>query len=164
MRERTLGPLTRRRWTMVKAIPEGYHALTPNLNVKGADKAIEFYKKVFGAEERLAMKTPDGQVVHCELRIGDSVLMVAEAMRQPVTSTSVMLYTTDVDATFDRAVKAGATVEMPVADMFWGDRFGTLRDPFGQQWSIATHKEDVPPDEMRKRGEAFMKQMMQQQK
>src|SRR5262245_7009565 len=127
----------------VKAIPEGYHALTPNLNVNGADRAIEFYKKVFGAEERFVMRSPDGQVVHSELQIRDSVLMVAEAMRQPPTSTSVMVYTENVDALFDRAVKAGATVEMPLADMFWGDRFGTFRDPFGQQWSVATHKEDV---------------------
>src|SRR5258705_12553999 len=100
----------------VKAIPEGYHVLTPMVNVNGAGKALEFYKKVFGAEERMAMRSPDGQIVHCELKIGDSVLMMAEAMRQPATSSSVMIYTADADAMFDRAVKAGATVGMPLAD------------------------------------------------
>lgn len=144
----------------VKAIPEGYYSLTPYLVVKGAAEAIEFYKKVFGATEQLRMPGPDGRLMHAEIRIGNSVLMLADENPEqghlsPATlggaGCSVMFYTQDVDATFNGAVAAGATVMMPPMDMFWGDRMGNLKDPFGHNWAIATHKEDVSPEEMEKR-------------
>jgi PhnB protein len=144
----------------VKAIPEGYYSLTPYLVIKGAAKAIEFYKKAFGAEETVRMPGPDGGVMHAELKIGNSVLMLADENPErgffsPSTrggsTSSVMLYTEDVDATFKQAVAAGAKADMPPADMFWGDRMGNLTDPFGHSWAIATHKEDVSEEEMGRR-------------
>jgi PhnB protein len=142
----------------VKAIPDGYHTLTPYMTVRDAARAIEFYKQAFGATEKGVMKGPDGKVMHAELRIGDSVLMLADEFPdygslspQAIggSASGLHIYIEDVDAAFDRAVKAGAIVEMPVADMFWGDRYGKLRDPFGHKWSIGTHKADLSMDEMK---------------
>jgi PhnB protein len=153
----------------VKPIPEGYHTLTPSLIVDGADKAIAFYKKALGAEEIFRMNGADGKtVMHSELKIGDSRFFVSDEMRDmgcqsPKTlggsPVALFLYVEDVDASFKRALDAGATVRMPVQDMFWGDRYGKLADPFGHEWGMATHKEDVSPEEMRKRGEAAMAEM-----
>jgi PhnB protein len=152
----------------VKAIPEGYHTLTPHMTVRDAMRAIEFYKQAFGATERGVMKGPDGKVMHAELKIGDSIFMLAEEFPQfgclspqstGGSSMGLHIYTEDVDTAFDRAVKAGATVEMPAMDMFWGDRYGKLVDPFGHKWSIATHKKDLSMDEMKAAQEAAMKQM-----
>ena len=148
----------------VKAIPDGYYSLTPYLVCKGAAKAIDFYTKAFGAEEMVRMPGPDGQVMHAEVKIGNAMLMLADEDKARGhlspdsiggTATSIMLYTDDVDAVFDRAIAAGAKSEMPPADMFWGDRMGNLVDPFGHKWAIATHKEDVAPDEMEKRMQAL---------
>jgi PhnB protein len=148
----------------VDAVPKGYHTLTPHMICKDAAKAIEFYKQAFGAVEKGVMKGPDGKVMHAELTIGDSIFMVADECPEygslspqstGGTGMGLHIYTDDVDSAFDRAVKAGAKTEMPVTDMFWGDRYGKLADPFGHKWSIATHKRDVSMDEM----EAAMKQM-----
>lgn len=144
---------------MVKPIPEGHRTITPFLNLKDCDKAIEFYKKAFGAEERERHNTPDGRVAHAELQIGDSLVMLSEAMQAPPTQASLWLYVTDCDALWNRAVAAGAQIKMPLADMFWGDRWGSLSDGFGNSWSIATHKEDVSPEELGKRAQAAMAQM-----
>ena len=150
----------------VKPIPDGYHTLTPYLIVKGAAEAIEFYKKAFGASELFRMAGPDGKVGHAEIKIGDSPIMLADehpemGARGPQTiggsPVSLLLYVDDVDALFNQAVAAGATVNRPIKDQFYGDRSGALEDPFGHLWHIATHKEDVPPEEMRKRAEAAMK-------
>ena len=135
----------------VKPIPEGYHAVTPYLVLKDAHRAIEFYKRAFGAEERFRMPTPDGKVAHAELQIGDSVVMLSEAIQEPVTSASMYLYVPNVDAVCQRAVAAGAEAAMPPTDMFWGDRFGRVVDPFGVRWGIATHKEDLSPQEIGRR-------------
>jgi uncharacterized glyoxalase superfamily protein PhnB len=143
----------------VKPIPEGMHTLTPHLVCAGAAAAIDFYKKAFDAVEQGRMPGPDGKLIHAMVRIGDSPLMLVDESPQwgtlgakalkgsPVT---IHLYVDDVDATVERAVAAGARVTMPVADMFWGDRYGTLEDPFGHHWSVATHIRDVSPEEMRK--------------
>ena len=148
---------------MVKAIPEGYHTVTPHLVIKDAGKAMEFYKKAFGAEEIFRMSGPDGKtIMHAEIRIGNSHLMLNDEMPdygavgpQSIGGTPVTLhlYVSDVDSSFKRAIEAGATEEMAVADMFWGDRYGKLLDPFGHKWSIATHKEDVSPEECMRRME-----------
>ncbi len=148
---------------LVKAIPEGYHSITPSLTCRSAAQAIEFYKKAFGAQELHRMASPDGKVSHAELKIGDSVLMLNDeftSMSAAPTSTTppssyLFLYVADVDAVFNSAVQAGARVEMPVQDMFWGDRYGKLTDPAGHQWGIATHVEDVAPEEMGRRAAAF---------
>lgn len=141
----------------VQPIPKGYHTLTPFVTVRDAARAIEFYKQAFGAKEKGAMKAPDGKVMHAELIIGDSIIMLADEFPEfgslsPQTSggagMGLHIYVEDVDAAFDRAVKAGAMVEMPVADMFWGDRYGKLRDPFGHTWSIGTHVADLSSDEI----------------
>jgi PhnB protein len=147
--------------TRSKPIPSGFHTLTPHLVVKGASKAIEFYKRAFDAQETGRLTAPDGKsIMHADLRIGDShVFLVdefpqmgcrgpSEAAGTPVT---IHMYVEDVDAAFDRALAAGARVKMPVSDMFWGDRYGVLIDPFGHSWSMATHKEDLAPEEIRKR-------------
>jgi uncharacterized glyoxalase superfamily protein PhnB len=152
---------------MAQPIPTGYHAITPHLVIKGAAEAIEFYKRAFGAEELGRMPIPgsDGQmrVGHAALQIGDSRLMLADECPEygvlgPNGSSPVAihLYVTDADATFDRAVEAGARVTMPLADMFWGDRYGKLVDPFGHHWSIATHQEDLTPEQMQERMQAHM--------
>jgi PhnB protein len=149
----------------VKPIPEGYHSVTPYLAVDDAAGAIEYYKKAFGAKERVRMDAPDGKIGHAELEIGDSLVMLSDPVpdastRPPSelggTSASVFLYVKDVDAVVGKAVKAGATVTMEVADQFWGDRFGSIKDPFGHVWSIATHVEDVAPEEMAERAKQAM--------
>ncbi len=152
---------------MAQPIPAGFHTITPSLVIKGAAEAIEFYKRAFGAEElhRMHMPGPDGQekIGHAELQIGDSRLFLNDEFpSHGVTGPSgnspvaMFLYVTDADAVFNQAVAAGATVTMPLANMFWGDRFGKLVDPFGHSWAIAAHIEDVPPEEMPKRMAAQM--------
>ena len=151
----------------VRAVPEGYHSITPTLVCKNAAKAIDYYKEVFQAKELGRMTGPGGAIGHAELQIGDSRLMLSDEFPgiaqapgpNPVTSCSLVVYTENVDAMFDRAVKAGAKVEMPLANQFWGDRYGKLRDPFGHQWGLAQHVEDVSPEEMKKRSEAYMSKM-----
>lgn len=152
----------------VKPIPEGYHTLTPYMTVRDAVRAIDFYKQAFGAQERGVMKGPDGKVMHAELKIGDSVIMLADEFPEfgavapesgASTSMGLHIYVTDVDDAFDRAVKAGAKVEMPVSDQFWGDRYGKLRDPFGHKWSIATHVKDMSADEMKQSMDEAMANM-----
>lgn len=147
----------------VQPIPDGYHSVTPYLIIKDAAKALEFYAKAFGAEELMRFPGPGGKVMHAEIKIGDSPLMMADEFpdmghlgpsTRGGTTVSLMLYVRDVDAAFDRAVKAGATVVRPVKDQFYGDRSGTLNDPFGHQWTIATHVEDVSPEEMQRRLQA----------
>ena len=149
-----------------QSIPQGMHTLTPNLVVRDCAKAIEFYKRAFGATELLRMADPQGRVGHAEIKIGDSVIMLADehpamGYRGPRSlggsSVSILLYLEDVDGVFERAVKAGAKAQRPVADQFYGDRSGTLEDPFGHVWTVATHVEDVPPEEMQRRAEAAMK-------
>ena len=152
----------------VKAIPEGYHTATPYLAVDDAAEALEYYKKAFGAKERGRMEAPDGKIGHAEIQIGDSLVMLSDPFPQASTRTpkelggttaSVFLYVENVDAFVQRAVDAGATVSMEVADQFWGDRFGTITDPFGHSWSVATHIEDVPPEEMAERAKTAMAAM-----
>jgi PhnB protein len=146
-----------------KPIPDGYHSITPYLIVDGAARAIEFYKTAFGATELFRFPTPDGRIAHAELRIGDSLFMLADEFpdhdaRSPGsvggTPVSLMLYIEGVDQIVDRALTHGATLKRPIADQFYGDRSGTISDPFGHQWTIATHVEDVPPDEMQRRAAA----------
>jgi len=146
---------------MTKPIPEGYHALTPSLAVENAAEAIEFYKRAFGAKERMRMETPMGTIGHAELEIGDSVLMLADPFPQATvtppkeiggTSVGLFMYVEDVDEVVRQVIDAGGTVTMPVEDQFWGDRFGTVADPYGHEWLIATHKEDLSPEEMAERG------------
>ena len=147
----------------VKPTPEGYHTLTPYLIVKGAARALDFYAKALGAKELFRMAEPSGRVGHAEMSIGDSRFMLADEFPDagavaPVEGqghcVSFLLYVPDVDAAFARAVAAGAKAVRPVQDQFYGDRSGTLRDPFGHQWTLATHVEDVSPEEMRRRLEA----------
>ena len=154
----------------VKPIPTGFHTATPYLVVNDAAAAIDFYKRAFGAQEIMRMNGPHGKIGHAELRIGDSVLMLSDempgsGMRSPKslggTAAGVFLYVEDVDSAFQKATSAGAKADMPPADMFWGDRFGKLTDPFGHSWSMATHKEDVAPEEMKKRMQEEMKKMGQ---
>jgi PhnB protein len=149
-------------------IPEGYHTVTPYLAVEDATEAIEYYTKAFDAKERVRMETPDGKVGHAELEIGDSLVMLSDPFPQASTkppnelggtSVRVFMYVEDVDAVVMKAVVAGAMVTMEVADQFWGDRFGSVKDPFGHLWSIATHVEDVPPEEMAERAKAAMAAM-----
>ena len=153
----------------VKPIPEDMHSITPHLVCAGAANAIEFYKKAFGAEEQARLPGPDGRLMHAAVKIGDSTVMLADEMPEwgslgpkalkgsPVT---IHLYVEDADAFVARAVKAGARVTMPVDDMFWGDRYGQIEDPFGHRWSVGTHVRDVSPDEMQK----AMQQMKPKQK
>jgi PhnB protein len=151
-----------------KPIPEGYHTLTPYLAVDNATEAIEFYKHAFGAKERVLMPGPEDTIGHAELEIGDSLVMLSDpfpqsSVRPPKdlggTSASVFMYVEDVDAVVKQAVKAGATITTEVEDQFWGDRFGTVTDPFGHLWSIATHVEDLTPEEIAERGKAAMSAM-----
>jgi PhnB protein len=152
----------------VKPIPEGYHSLTPYLAVPDAARAIDFYKQAFGAREINRMPGPDGKVAHAELQIGDSKLMLSDPFEQSTVrppserggpTASIFMYVEDCDATFEQATAAGAQVEMALQDMFWGDRFGSLVDPFGHLWSIATHKEDLSEEEMAERSKSAMAQM-----
>jgi uncharacterized glyoxalase superfamily protein PhnB len=149
----------------VNPIPEHFHTITPNLVFRDAAGAIEFYKKVFGAIETVRMPGPNNKIMHAELKIGDSMIFVVDTMtnKAPAVSTPthfipqyLHLYVEDVDATFTRAVDAGAKVDMALENQFWGDRFGKFTDPFGQQWSIASHVEDVSPEDMKSRMQALM--------
>jgi len=142
---------------MAKPIPAGYHTITPYLTLDEATDAIEFYKDAFGAEELMRMEAPGGKIGHAELKIGDSILMISDAFPQTTTkppselggtTAGVFLYVEDVDSVVSRAVKAGAQVTQEVEDMFWGDRFGSVKDPFGHVWSIATHVKDLTPEEI----------------
>lgn len=141
-------------------IPEGYHTLTPGFTVKDASAAIEFYKEALGATEKMRMPGPDGRILHAELQIGDSLLMISDEYPEMGAKSaatlggspfSLMVYVDDVDAAFDNAVKAGAKVKQPVQDMFWGDRYGEIQDPAGNLWGLATHKEDLTPEEINAR-------------
>jgi PhnB protein len=152
----------------VKKIPAGYHSATPYLVVSDAVRAIDFYKQAFGATELVRMGGPNGTIGHAELKIGDSIIMLSDEMmgnRSPQTlggsPVSIFLYVEDADSVFSQALKAGAKSDAPPTDMFWGDRFGKLTDPSGHLWAIATHIEDVAPEEMKKRAEAAMAQMTQ---
>ena len=153
---------------MVKPIPEGYHALTPSIVVEKAADAIEFYKRAFGAKERLRMPGPGDTIGHAEIEIGDSVLMISDPFPQSsvkppktvgATTVGIFLYVDDVDQVVQDAIDAGAQVTMPVADQFWGDRFGVVADPYGHQWMIATHVEDLSDEEIAARGREAMASM-----
>lgn len=145
---------------MAKAIPDGYHSVTPYLIVKGAARALEFYKKAFNAKELYRLDGPGGKLGHAEIQIGNSRIMLSDeypemGARGPEalggSPVGLCIYVEDVDALFKQALSAGGKEERPVKDQFYGDRSGTLRDPFGHQWTVATHKEDVSPDEMKRR-------------
>jgi len=143
-----------------KPIPDGYHAVTPYLTVRSAAKVIEFLKQAFGAEiTQEPFKRPDGMIMHAEIKIADSRVMIAEESEMAkATPSSLYLYVQDVDRVYQQAVKAGGTKIMEPMDMFYGDRSGCVKDPSGNSWTIATHKEDVAPQEMAKRAEAFFRQ------
>jgi PhnB protein len=153
----------------VNPVPKALHAVTPSLTIKGCGQAIEFYRRALGAEVRMVAPAPDGKGVwHAELRVGDSVLFMNDPVpgMSPVppsttrpASVNFWLYVPDCDAAFKRAVDAGATVKMPPQDMFWGDRTGTVLDPFGYAWTFGTHVKDMTEDEMRRAGEEFAKSM-----
>lgn len=154
-----------------KPIPDGYHTVTPYLVVNDAARAIDFYQRAFGAKEVMRMNGPQGKIGHAELKIGDSTIMLSDEMpqaggRSPQSlggsTVGIFLYVKDVDSAFNQAVGAGARADKPPADMFWGDRYGKLTDPFGHQWSLATHKEDVAPQELQKRATEAMAKMGQQ--
>ena len=151
----------------VKPVPEGYHTVTPYLYVKGGAKALDFYKKAFGATELLRMEGPGGSIGHAEIKVGDSPIMLADespemGARSPQSyggsAVGLMVYVPDVDATVKRAVDAGAKLDRAVEDKFYGDRMGSIKDPFGHIWYIATHIEDISPEEMKRRSEAMMSQ------
>jgi len=153
----------------VRAIPAGFHTVTPGLSVRGAAEALEFYKRALGAQEVMRMPGPDGKsIMHAEIRVGNSHIFLADEFpdmgcRSPQSlggsTAALYLYVPDVDSAFKRAVEAGAQVKMPVMDMFWGDRFGRVADPFGHEWGLATHKEDLTPQEIGKRAQAWFAQM-----
>jgi PhnB protein len=152
----------------VQPVPEGYHTVTPYLAVDNAAEAIDFYQRAFGAKERVRMSGPGDSIMHAELEIGDSLVMLSDPFPQASTtppkelggtSVSIMAYVENIDAVYKQAVAAGATSLMEPDDMFWGDRFGSVQDPFGHSWTIATHVEDVEPAEMQRRSEEFMAQM-----
>jgi PhnB protein len=151
----------------VRAIPEGYHSISPSLTCKDAARAIEFYKSVFGATEIMRMPGPGGIIMHAELRIGDSVIFVNDEVPgiavapapDGTPSSYLFLYTEDVDAVYNRAVSMGSKVAMPLENMFWGDRYGKVLDPFGHQWGVAQHVEDVAPAEMKRRQEDMATKM-----
>jgi PhnB protein len=157
----------------VQPIPKGYHSITPYLVVRDAARAIDFYKRAFGAQEKMRMDAPGGKIGHAELKIGDSIIMVSDEMpatgapRSPLalggSPVGLFLYVENVDTVFKQAVSAGAKADSQPSDMFWGDRYGKLTDPFGHQWSVATHKEDIPPEELAKRAKEAMAKMGQQQ-
>jgi PhnB protein len=155
----------------VNPIPAGYHTATPYLTLNDCAAALDYYKKAFHAQIVVKMEGPNGKIGHAEIKIGDSMIMLSDEMpgganRSPQslggTTAAVFLYVPDVDASFKQAVDAGGRSVMAPADMFWGDRFGTLTDPFGHTWSMATHKEDVAPEEMKKRSKDAMAKMGQQ--
>jgi PhnB protein len=151
----------------VRAIPEGYHTITPGLTCKNTAQAIDFYKSVFGAKEIMRMPGPGGMIMHAEIQIGDSRMMVADeypgmtsapapGAKNPV---YMFMYFENVDDVFNRAVAAGAKVDMPLMDQFWGDRYGKVTDPFGHHWGLAQHVEDVAPEEMQRRSEEWTAKM-----
>jgi uncharacterized glyoxalase superfamily protein PhnB len=153
---------------MTKPIPDGFHTLTPHIVVTDGAQAIEFYKQAFGAQEMSRLMTPDGKaMMHAQMKIGDSILMMGgefppnclSPKSRGGTSVSLHIYLADADAAFDRAVKAGCTVKMPVSDMFWGDRYGVVEDPFGHQWSIATHKHDYTHEQIAANAKDFFEKM-----
>ena len=146
-----------------KTIPDGYHSVTPYLIISGAAEAIDYYKKAFGATELMRIPAPGGKIGHAEIKIGDSPIMLADEFpemgyKSPQTlggsPVSIMIYVEDVDTVFDQAVAAGGKAQRPVKDQFYGDRSGTLEDPFGHVWHVATHKEDVSAEEMERRAKA----------
>lgn len=152
----------------VRAVPEGIHTITPHLVVRGADKAIEFYKKAFGAEVKSVHQGPDGKVMHADIKIGDSTIFMADEFPGPGckspetlggTAVVLNLYRADIDKLFNQAVAAGATVTMPLANQFWGDRYGQLRDPFGHSWALGQHIEDVAPADLERRAKEAFAQM-----
>ena len=154
----------------VQPIPQGYHSVTPYLVVNDAAQAIDFYRRAFGAKEMVRMDGPPGKIAHAELKIGDSMIMLSDEMpgggcRSPKSlggsTVNIFLYVEKVDNVFNQAASAGAKVDMPPTDMFWGDRYGKLTDPFGHSWSVATHQEDVAPEEMKKRTKQAMEKMSQ---
>lgn len=154
-------------WGKAKPVPDGFHRITPSLVVKDGARAIDFYKAAFGAELKTIHRSENAKIVHAELLIGDSILMLSDEFPgapcqapQPGSLPTVILhvYVENADETFNRAVTAGATAIMPMSDAFWGDRYGQVQDPFGHRWSIAVHKEDLSAKEIEKRGkEAFAK-------
>ena len=153
---------------MTKAIPDGYHTVTAHLVVQDAAKAIDFYKKAFGAQEIERFNAPDGRgVMHAEVKIGNSVVMLGSEFpphclspkSRGGTSVSLHLYVENADTSFDRAVKAGCTVKMPMMDAFWGDRYGQVEDPYGHQWSLATHKQDLTKDQIAANAKVFFANM-----
>ncbi len=154
----------------VKAVPKGFRTANPSLTIAGCAKAIEFYKKAFNAKELMRMPTPDGKVAHAEIKIGNSIIMMADEWpnmtRSPKSiggsGSSITLYVRNCDRVFKRAVKAGATSTMEPTDMFWGDRWSHITDPFGHLWAIATHKEDVGPEELAERSRKWMAEMAAQ--
>lgn len=153
----------------VDAIPKGYHTITPGLTVKDAKAAIEFYKNAFGATEAEICSAPDGKIMHAEIKIGDSIIMLNDEFPEmgclspeslKGTTTSMYVYVENADKIYDQAVKAGAKSTMPVSEMFWGDRMGAVVDPFGHKWSVATHVKDLSKEEMKKAQEEWMKKQM----
>jgi PhnB protein len=155
--------------TSARPIPEGFHTIQPGLVIRDAAKAIEFYKKALGAQELMRMPGPDGKIMHAELKIGDSVIFISEEQPQMGTVKSpqtlggctcvLNVYVPNVDNLFKQAISAGGKEVMPLADQFWGDRYGSFVDPFGLSWGLATHKEDVSQQEMGKRAQAFFASM-----
>jgi PhnB protein len=152
----------------VKAVPPGFHALTPHLTVRNAEQALEFYKNAFGAEVLHVAHMPDGKVMHASLRIGGSMLMLNDEFPDYGTlsplstggsAVTIHIYTDNVDAAFNRAVSAGAQVKMPLADQFWGDRYGVVADPFGHKWSLGAHIKDMSPEEMQREMDRAMAAM-----
>jgi PhnB protein len=151
----------------VHSIPEGYHSLTPQLTCRDAARAIDFYKSIFGATEVMRMASPDGKIMHAELKIGDSHLMVNDEFPgvtvapnpSAIHSSSLFFYLEEVDSVYNRAVAAGSRIDMPLDNMFWGDRYGKITDPFGHQWGLAKHVEDVAPEEMKRRSAEAMAKM-----
>ena len=153
---------------MTKSIPDGFHTITPSLVVSNSKEAIEFYKKAFDANEIYQMPTPDGKTMHAMIQVGDSFVMMSDEFpdigcRSPTsiggTAVTIHLYVEDADQVFNQAVEAGAKVTIPIMDVFWGDRFGTVADPFGHSWAIATHKKDVSPEEMEKASKEYFANM-----
>ena len=149
---------------MTKPVPDGFHTVTPSLVVSNAVEAMEFYKKAFNANEIYKFPTPDGKILHAMIQIGDSFVMMSDefptmGMKSPTTiggtAVTLHLYVDDSDKIFKQAVDAGAIITMPIMDSFWGDRFGTVMDPYGHSWAIATHKIDMTPEGLRKAGEEY---------
>ena len=154
---------------MAKPIPDGFHTTTPSIVVKNSKEAIEFYKNAFDAKEIYQMPTPDGKTMHAMIQIGDSFVMMSDEFPQmgalsPTTvggtSTTIHLYVEDADKTYNNAIEKGAKAAMPMMDAFWGDRYGSVVDPFGHSWAIATHKIDMSPEEMQKAAKEFMEKQM----